>query len=654
MIRFKMISLPRTRFAWPRNAALRAMRILTTTRVFPVPYLLCVVLIFTIAAALQANTAHAPLRSAFQVAASANSQTSPAGNAVTFNRDIAPIVFRSCAPCHRPGEAGPFSLLTYDDAKSHARQIVSVTARRYMPPWLPGPSDFAFADEMRLTPEQIALFRVWYQAGAPEGDAKDLPPLPKFIEGWQLGKPDVVLQAAKPFALPAGGTDVYWNFVFRAPVGETHWVKAVEIRPGNKKQVHHANLLVDRAESARREEASPGNGFAGMELQIESEEFDPDGHFLFWKPGTLTKPEPSTMALRLDAGNDLVLNTHLQPSGKAEWIQPSVGLYFTKQAATQFPVLLQLEGDKQLDIPAGEEHFVVTDQFTLPVDVQLLAIYPHAHYLGKDLLATARLPGGEEKTLIHIPQWDLNWQAVYRYATPVPLPSGTTIVMRYVYDNSVDNLANPNDPPKRVVAGNRASDEMAHLWLQVLPTDASGGTEQAGEDPRIKLEEALARHHIANNADDFAAHYNLGAILQMRGETQEAAVQFADAQRLRPGDATVENALGGSLLAAGQVREAIEHLSVAVQVRPEYFDARYNLGLALARSQDFAGAVEQFRAAVKINPSDANGEANLGAALAAEGELAEAKTHLERALAIDPRNAMAKENLEQVLQDMPH
>ena len=297
---------------------------------------------------------------------------------------------------------------------------------------------------------------------------------------------------------------------------------------------------------------------------------------------------------------------------------------------------------------------MVTDQFTLPVDVQLLAIYPHAHYLGKDLLATARLPGGEEKTLIHIPQWDLNWQAVYRYAAPVQLSSGTTIVMRYVYDNSVDNLANPNDPPKRVVAGNRASDEMAHLWLQVLPTDAYAGAKPAGEDPRIKLEEALARHHIENNADDFAAHYNLGAILQMRGETHEAAVEFADAQRLRPGDATVENALGGSLLAAGQPREAIEHLSVAVQARPEYFDARYNLGLALARSQNFAGAVEQLRAAVKINPSDANAEANLGGALAAEGELVEAKTHLERALAIDPQNAMAKENLDQVLQDMPH
>jgi tetratricopeptide (TPR) repeat protein len=573
------------------------------------------------------------------------------GPTVTFNRDIAPLIFRHCTPCHRAGEAGPFPLLTYDDVQSHARQIVAQTARRYMPPWLPEPGDFAFADELRLTDAQIAMFRAWYEAGEPRGDAKDLPALPKFTAGWQLGKPDVILEAAKPFALPAGGTDMYWNFVYRSPVSETRWVQAVEIRPGNKRQVHHANLLVDRAESARREEAAPGAGFAGMELQIESEQFDPDGHFLFWKPGTLAQREPSTMALRLDAGNDLVLNTHLQPSGKAESIQPSVGLYFTKQAATEFPVLLQLEGDKQLDIPAGEKQFVVNDEFTLPSDVKLLAIYPHAHYLGKDLLAAARLPGGAEKTLIHIPRWDLNWQAVYRYAAPVDLPGGTKIVMRYVYDNSADNLANPNTPPQRVRAGNRASDEMAHLWLQVLPVTAAGTSNPPpGADPRVKLGEAMARHHLANNPDDFAAHYNLGAILQLRGETQNAVAEFAEAQRLRQGDATVENALGGALLATGQIREAVAHLSAAVAARPEYFDARYNLGLALARLQDFAGAEEQFGAAVKINPQDANAEANLGSAFAAAGDLPSAKVHLARALALNPQNTLARENLEQ----LPH
>jgi Flp pilus assembly protein TadD len=607
--------------------------------------------LFVVAAALRASAArpHIPASPG-----SAPQQTAPAAD-VTFNRDIAPIVFHSCAPCHRPGEAGPFPLLTNEDVSAHARQIVAVTQRRYMPPWLPEQTDFPFADELRLTPEQIALFRLWYEAGEPRGDAKDLPPAPKFTADWLLGRPDVILQATKAFSLPAGGTDAYWNFVFRAPLAETHWIKAVEIHPGNNRVVHHANLLVDRSNSARRQEPAPGDGFAGMELQIESEQFDPDGHFLFWKPGSLVIPEPATMAMRLDAGNDLVLNTHLQPIGKRESVQPSVGLYFTSRAATQFPVLLQLECDKQLDIPPGEKNFVVTDQFTLPVAVELLQIYPHAHYLGRDMLATARLPSGEEKTLLHIARWDLNWQAVYRYAQAVELPAGTTIAMRYAYDNSRDNLANPHDPPQRVVAGNRASDEMAHLWLQVLPVGAEGKTSgAAGDSARMALAEALARHHIANNPADFAAHYNLAALLEMRGETPEAAAQFAEAQRLRPGDATVENAYGATLLAMGQLPAAITHLSAAVRARPDYFDAHYNLGLALARRENFGAAADEFRAAAKLNPNDSNAEANWGGALAAAGDLREAKTHLERALALNPQNAMARENLDQVLQEFPH
>jgi hypothetical protein len=164
------------------------------------------------------------------------------------------------------------------------------------------------------------------------------------------------------------------------------------------------------------------------------------------------------------------LNTHLQPSGKAESIQPSIGVYFTDQPATKFPVLLELDNDRALDIPAGDSNFLVSDEFTLPEDVQLLAIYPHAHYLCRDMLALARFPDGAEKTLIQIARWELNWQAVFRLAQPELLPQGTTIVMRCRYDNSSDNISNPNNPPQRVRAGNRVLDEMAHLWLQVLPS----------------------------------------------------------------------------------------------------------------------------------------------------------------------------------------
>ncbi|HYL64900.1 MAG TPA: tetratricopeptide repeat protein [Candidatus Methylomirabilis sp.] len=568
---------------------------------------------------------------------------------VTFDRNVAPIIFRSCAQCHHPGEAGPFPLLSYADVKSHARQIALVTRNRIMPPWLPEPNDpkFAEEDELRLSNEEIATLQAWVDQGELEGSPADRPQPPAFTAGWQLGKPDVIVRAEKPYQLRASGTDMYWNFVFRTPVHRSRWLKAIEIRPGDKRLVHHANVLVDREQSGRRLEKEPGAGFGGMELIVESETFDPDSHFLFWKPGSPPYVEPDGMALRLDKDTDLILNTHLQPSGKLELIQPTLGLYFTDKPATMHPILLQLDNDRMLDIPPGERNFLVSDDFTLPVDADVLAIYPHAHYLGKDLLAFARLPDGTRKTLIHIKHWDLNWQAVYRYAQPLALPKGTTISMRFTYDNSAENIRNPNQPPKRVVAGNRASDEMAHLWLQILPSDTSGST----ADPRIAIQEALAQHHIQNNPEDFEAHYNLGAILQMKGDVPGAIGQFTEAVGIHPDDPTANNALGAVLLAGGHVDDAVPHLKTALQARPDYFDAHYNLGNALATNGDFPGALEQFRAAVKINPQDANAEANLGSALAETGNLRDARTHFQRALQIDPKNELARENLEQLDRD---
>lgn len=567
---------------------------------------------------------------------------------VTFNRDVAPIIFHNCSMCHRTGEAGPFSLLTYADVKSRARQIVGVTQRRYMPPWLPEPNQLKFADELRLTDEQLTTIKKWVEQGAVEGDPGDLPARPQFTAGWQIGKPDLIVQAEKPFSLAAEGTDTYWNFIFRAPVNQTRWVRAVEIRPGDKRVVHHANILVDRVQSARRDEKEPGAGFAGMELKIVSESFDPDSHFLFWKPGTIARPEPDGMTLRLDKDTDLVLNIHLQPSGKPEAVQPSLGLYFTDKPATLHPMLLQLENDRMLDIPAGEKNFVVADEFTLPVAVDLLAIYPHAHYLGKDLLATATLPGGEKQTLIHIKRWDLNWQAVYTYEKAVALPAGTVISMRYTYDNSDDNDANPSHPPQRVVAGNRSSDEMAHLWLQVLahakPEDTS--------DPRMTLQEAMARHNVEKNPADFEAHYNLGAMLEARGAGGQAIHEFEAALGIRPDDPTVNNALGAALLAAGRLEESIPRFSAALKIRPDDFDAHYNLANALAGLDRFEPAIEHLRAAVRIRPDDLGAEVNLGSALAVSGNLAEAKKHFERALQLDPQNALARDNLAEVNREL--
>jgi len=249
--------------------------------------------------------------------------------------------------------------------------------------WPPEPGHAEFVGERRLSDEQIRLIQQWIEQGAAEGFGSTIPPAPKFADGWQLGPPDLVLKAAEAYTLPAGGSDVFRNFVIPVPVSSSRYVRAVEILPGNKKIVHHANILIDRTGVSRyRDEQDPEVGFGGMDLTMESETFEPDSHFLFWKPGTPPHTEPDDMAWRVDKATDLVLNMHLQPSGKAESIQPSVGLYFTDKPPSRFPMLLQLERDGALDIPAGEKDFVVTDEVRLPVDVDVLAVYPHAHYLG--------------------------------------------------------------------------------------------------------------------------------------------------------------------------------------------------------------------------------------------------------------------------------
>src|ERR1700722_16431228 len=575
---------------------------------------------------------------------------------VTFNHDIAPIMFRSCSVCHRPEEAAPFSLLTYSDAKKHARQIVEVTRSHAMPPWLPEPQELKFSDELRLTDAEINLIQRWVEQGAIEGAAADLPAQPKFVEGWRLGKPDLILTASKPLVLPPQGTDTYWNFIFPVPFDaghekQTRWVKAVEIRPGDKRFVHHANILLDRTGESRRRESAPGAGFGGMEIRIESQVFDPDIHLLFWKPGTIPYVEPEGMAMRLDPGTDLILNTHLQPSGKPEVIQPRMGLYFTPHPATKLPMLVQLENDAKLDIPPGQKDFLVTDDFTLPIDVELLAIYPHAHYLGKDIQALATLPDGTQKTLIHIPNWNLNWQAVYRYAMPPRLPKGTVVSLRYVYDNTEENPLNPNHPPVRVSAGNRSADEMCHLWLQVLPVNFDAGlASEKQSDPRTVLQEALARHNLAKNPADFEAHYNLAAMLQAKaadgGGLDAAIKEYQVAVQLRPEDAAANNALGAALTAAGHAEQAVVYLQTALKARPDDFEAHYNLGIALASQENFDAALRQFQLASRLRPRDANVEANLGAALAETGHLAEAKSHFEQALQIDPNQPLAKENLD--------
>lgn len=519
-----------------------------------------------------------------------------AATPVTYYGQIAPIVTRDCAPCHRPGESGPFNLLTYEDLRKRGPQIVKVTKSRYMPPWLPEPGYGDFKEQRRLTDAQIRLFEDWVAQGSPAGTPTKGQVAEPSSTSWPMGQPDLILRTARPYTVPAEAGETFWNFILPVPITSTRWVRAIEIRPGNPRVFHHANVILDRSHAARRREASPGSGFAGMDVIFEEESFEPDGQFLSWKPGSNPVVEPDGMAWRADPGMDLILNVHLKPTGKEETVTPVIGLYFTDKPQSRFPMLVQLEHDRALDIPPGEKDFLVTDEFRVPMDMNVLAIYPHAHYLAKLIEAYATLPDGTKKWLVRIPDWDLNWQGVFRYQNPVLLPKDSVVSMRIHYDNSSDNVRNPNSPPKRVVGGPDAASEMSHFWMQVLPV--------AEGDHRAELQEAISVQQIKKYPDDFTANFRMGDLLLTRNQPAEAIPYFQRAAESDPRSVLAATELGAALFTAKRLPESEAMLRHALELDASYTDARYNLGIVLASSGKFEEAAAEFTKVISAQPDN--------------------------------------------------
>jgi tetratricopeptide (TPR) repeat protein len=527
--------------------------------------------------------------------------------------------------------------------KRHASQIADVTKRKYMPPWLPEAGYGDFVEERRLTTAQILRIQEWVKQGAPSGSPAGAPTPPAADTEWKLGKPDLVVNVQQPYPLSADGPEVFWNFVIPVPVYTTRWVKAVEIRPGVPGVVHHASLLVDRSGSARRHEQTPGAGFPGMDVAVVESTFDPDGVFLAWKPGSTPNIEPEGIAWRADPGMDLVFSVHLRPSGKAELVSPTIGLYFTDQPQTKFPMLVALERDATIDIPPGDKDYIVTDSFRCPVDVRVLAVYPHAHYLGKLMEGYATLPDGSRKWLVRIPTWDLNWQGVYHFKQPVMLPRGSVITMRFHYDNSEDNIRNPHHPPQRVRGGNQATDEMGNLWLQLLPV--------ANGDQRPILHEALMRQRLERSPEDFLANYNLGELLLNREKAAEAVPYFERASKAAPANVVAATELGVALMSATKVPEAKEQFRRALAIDPSFTDARYDLASAEAASGEWEPAATEFLRVIQERPGDGNAREHLGEVLmlwgdqfVKAGNLEEAAKRYDNAILLRPADPELRMN----------
>ena len=391
-----------------------------------------------------------------------------AGPEVTFSRDVAPIVYRHCAGCHHTGAVAPFPLVTYQDVAKRAQLVARVTAARFMPPWLP--SAPRFQHDRRLSETEIATLQRWAAAGAPEGNPAETPPAPEFSSGWPLGPPGLETEMRATFAVPAEGPDLYQCFVIPIPASPERYVRAIDIRPGNAAVVHHALLFQDITHEARRRDTGSGYPCFG------TPGFLPARGLGGWTPGKQPVPAPPGMAETLYPGADLVLQVHYHPTGKPETDRSRVALYFTPDRPRRHVTDIGL-GSNRIDIPPGDAAYRVTDHFTIPVAVDVIDVIPHAHYICKDMRGYAVLPGGTRRTLIHIPDWNFNWQEQYRYPAPIRLPAGTRLEMEFTYDNSDVNPRNPNHPPRRVVYGPATTDEMAGLHFEVVPVNESDAEE---------------------------------------------------------------------------------------------------------------------------------------------------------------------------------
>jgi len=553
---------------------------------------------------------------------------------VTYWRDVAPIILDHCGSCHHPNGAGPFSLVSYGDARQHASQIAVATKNRFMPPWKSEPGYGDFIGQRHLSDRDIETIQRWVSGGAIEGNRSDLPSMPVWSEGWQLGTPDLVVTLPEPFQLRPGGPDLSRIFVFRLPTTTSHFVKGFEFKPGNPNVVHHANIRIDRTPASRElDDQDPLPGYEGVRLHSA---VYPDGHFLGWTPGQAAPFLPKGLAWTLTPGTDLVVEMHMVPSGKPETVRPSIGLYFTNDPPERIPEMLRL-GRQSIDIPPGEKRYVETDSFVLPVDVEVQAVQPHAHYRARTVSGSATLPDGTTKPLIYIKDWDFRWQQVYRYVEPLPLPKGTKLSMEFTFDNSADNPRNPQQPPQRVTWGQWTNDEMGDLWVQMLArNERDRRVLSTAIEPKEMVEDVIGFEMMLRR-DPFNDHlHDDAAVAYLKlGRNAQAVVHFERTVGLKPQSATAHFNLGTALTLDRRLDRAAEELRKAIALNPNYALAHNNLGNVLLLRNENDAALKEFIEARRIDPANIEAHYNIGSLARARGDLREAVREFRAAIAVN-------------------
>ena len=502
-----------------------------------------------------------------------------------------------------------------------------------MPPWKP---ESGFGDDFigrrGLSRAEIATIQEWVNGGARLGDPTAMPAAPNFGDGWRLGAPDLVIQMPQPFDVPATGSDVFRTFVISIPMSGPRYVKAMEFVPGTR-AVHHANMRFDETAASRLlDDKDPAPGYDGL---TASSAHYPEGFFFGWTPGQLP-PASEDLAWRLNPGTDMVLQLHLKPTGQPEHVQASIGLYFAAGPPVLTPAMLRL-GKQNIDIAAGQSGYAIADSYVLPVDVDVHAVQPHAHYRAKEIKGFATLPDGSTRWLIYIRNWDFDWQDTYRYAKPFRLPKGTTLRMEYTYDNSEANRRNPQRPPQRVRWGQNSLDEMGDLWIQVVPRSRQDLDVLLAEFRQKVFREDIVGYEtdLERTPDDVSLHDDVAMLYLAVGRADRAVDHFSESLRLTPGSAAAHFNLGTALVAAGRSDEGIVQFRRALAIKPDYAPALNNLGSMLVASGRFEEAVQQYRRALEIDPANVDVLSNLGNALTRLNRLDDALDVLRRALAID-------------------
>jgi len=363
---------------------------------------------------------------------------------VTFTKDVAPIFYQRCVECHRPGEIAPMSLLTYESARPWAKSIKEKVSARIMPPWHADPQYGKFENDARLSAKEIETIVAWADAGAPKGDAKDLPPAPKFTEGWTIGQPDVVFAMPEEYSVPADGVIPYLYFTIPTHFTEDKWIQALEIRPGNRSVVHH--VIASTVEPGERDNRQGGEGGSGRG-QLGG--ITPNKTGVVFAPGT---------GRLIKAGSNIVFQMHYTPTGTAAKDRTRIGLIFAKQP----PQKMLVSGNAinfRFRIPPGDPNYEVVASTVFKEDTTLTSLTPHMHLRGKDFTYTVTYPDGRSEILLKVPKYDFNWQLTYKLQEPLILPAGSKLTCVAHFDNSTGNKFNP-DPSKEVKWGDQTWEEM--------------------------------------------------------------------------------------------------------------------------------------------------------------------------------------------------